>query len=165
MRHKPFKWTDEKPTVNLTIFCFCDAAVEKNCTVVIQIYKHRINHFFLFTTVKFSTFIRFRRTCFCLQLWKVLASNCFNTHELLEMVLGDGSVEKDFDKQESERGLASCSILLQDRGFSERSVQPLPPCDRLLEGEVRAEIWCLFSFISSKKFKNHWSNIWAELNL
>ena len=76
-----------------------------------------------------------------------MASNFFNTDQVLEMVLADGSdledqenVE-DFSDVESESGLESCPVHSQDGSFSEGSVQPLPPCDRssLLAEEVRAK--------------------------
>ena len=77
-----------------------------------------------------------------------MASNYFNTDQVLEMVLADGSdledkesVEEDFGYLESESDLESCSAPLQVESFSEGSVQPLPPCDRssLLAEEVRAK--------------------------
>ena len=76
-----------------------------------------------------------------------MASHFFNTDQVLEMVLADGSdledqenVE-DFSDVESESGLESCPVRSQDGSFSEGSVQPLPPCDRssLLAEEVRAK--------------------------
>lgn len=77
-----------------------------------------------------------------------MASNYFNTDQVLEMVLADGSdlddedsVEEDFGDLESERDLENCAVCSQDGSFSEGSVQPLPPCDRssLLAEEVRAK--------------------------
>lgn len=66
-----------------------------------------------------------------------MASNYFNTDQVLEMVLADGSdlddedsVEEDFGDLESERDLENCSVCSQDGSFSEGSVQPLLPCDR-----------------------------------
>ena len=76
-----------------------------------------------------------------------MASNYFNTDQVLEMVLADGSnlddedsVEEDFGDLESERDLENCSVCSQDGSFSEGS-EPLPPCDRssLLAEEVRAK--------------------------
>lgn len=76
-----------------------------------------------------------------------MASNYFNTYQVLEMVLADGSdlddedsVEEDFGDLESERDLENCSVCSHDGSFSEGSVQPLPPYDRssLLAEEVRA---------------------------
>ena len=77
-----------------------------------------------------------------------MTSNYFNTDQVLEMVLADGSdledeesVEEDFGDLESESDLESCSAPSQVESFSEGSVQPLPPCDRssLLAEEVRAK--------------------------
>ena len=77
-----------------------------------------------------------------------MASNFFNTDQVLEMVLADGSdledeesVEEDLSDVESESGLESCPVRSQNGSFSEGSVQPFPPCDRssLLAEEVRAK--------------------------
>lgn len=50
-----------------------------------------------------------------------MASNYFNTDQVLEMVLADGSdlddedsVEEDFGDLESERDLENCSVCSQD---------------------------------------------------
>ena len=73
-----------------------------------------------------------------------MESNYFNTNQVLEMVLRDGSdleeeesVEEDFDDLGSESDWSHCCF---------QSFQPLPPCDRssLLGEEARAK----FCFIS-----------------
>ena len=51
-----------------------------------------------FTTQKFPISFRCRRSCVCLRLWKVMATNYFNTDQVLEMVLADGS---DLEDEES----------------------------------------------------------------
>lgn len=84
-------------------------------------------------------------------------SNYFNTDQVLDMVLGEGSnlededsFAEDFEDQESESYLENCSVLSKDISFSEGSVQCLLPGERssLVAEEVRAKNQCLFCLIS-----------------
>ena len=84
-----------------------------------------------------------------------MASNYFNTDQVLELALaddsdpeGEESVKEDFGDLKSESNLENCALRSQDVSFSEGSVQPLSPSDRssLLAEEVRAKY---LVFISS----------------
>ena len=66
-----------------------------------------------------------------------MASNYFNTDQVLVMVAADGSdlgdkesVEEGFGNLESESDLEYCSVRSQDGSFSEGPVQHLPPFGR-----------------------------------
>ena len=87
-----------------------------------------------------------------------MTSNYFNTDQVLETVLLDGS---DLEDEESVKEVLAIwrvkviwKIVLFVRKLevflSQGSVQPLPPCDRssLLAKEVRGKNSCLFCLIS-----------------
>ena len=87
-----------------------------------------------------------------------MALNYFNTEEVLELFLRDGSdlqdeeiLEDYSEDQESESDRESLSFPLQNESFSEGAIQPLPPCDRpsLLQEEVRAKssMFMFFCFL------------------
>ena len=86
-------------------------------------------HGFIFAFMK----LQCRKGC------TAVIANYFNTDQVLEMVLADGSDLEDVRKSDV---------------FLEGSVRPLPPCDR--SSLLAEEVFCL---ISQTKSKIHCSNI------
>ena len=106
------------PSPTRVDFCFYEAAVKKKLYSGYSSTKNTESAIFSgFTTKKFPISFRCRRSHVCLRLWKVIASNYFNTDQVLEMVLADGSDLEDEESVDDFGELESEIVLFVRKEF------------------------------------------------
>ena len=120
-RIRPLQTHTSFPSPTRVDFCLYEAAVKKQLYSGYSSTKNTESAIFSgFTTKKFPISFRCRRSHVCLRLWKVIASNYFNTDQVLEMVLADGSDLEDEESVEDFGELGwNCSVRLQVGSFLE----------------------------------------------